>query len=103
MNMTLRIFLVLTGGYALLAAPAAFFDAYLDSLPGLLVAIPVLSVYLFHAAGIPGLLVNNGACGWGWCPPTAWGWIFLAVFWLGLTWLIAMGLARLLSGFSRPS
>jgi hypothetical protein len=55
----------------------------------------LLSIYLFHTLGIPGLLQQGGACGWGWCSPTTWGWAFLAFFWLGVAWVVAWALARL--------
>ena len=40
-------------------------------------------------------VMHNGACGWGWCSPTASGWVLLAVFWLSVAWLTAWALARL--------
>lgn len=96
--LTRRTFLILAsiaGIYALLWIPAAFSTRYLDSPFGLIAAFPVLSIYLFHMLGIPGLLRNGGACGWGWCPPTLFGWIFVAVVWSLLAWLAAwrIGLA----------
>lgn len=92
---TLRFFVALIGLFALLVSPAFFWPGYLDSPAGLIVAVPFLSVYLFHQFGIPGLLEHNGACGWGWCAPTPFGWVFLCAFWLLLAWLLAWGLASL--------
>ena len=57
--------------------------------------VPYLSVHLFNNIGIPGLLEHGGRCGWGWCSPTAFGWVFLIVFWIAVAWLVAWGLARL--------
>ncbi len=92
---TLRFFVALIGLFALLVSPAFFWPGYLDSPAGLIVAVPFLSIYLFHQFGIPGLLEHNGACGWGWCAPTPFGWVFLCAFWLLLAWLLAGGLASL--------
>lgn len=44
---------------------------------------------------MPGLLEQGGHCGWGWCSPTAAGWIVMVAFWLGVAWLAAWALARL--------
>jgi len=68
---------------------------YLDSPFGLFAVFPVISVYIFHGIGVPGLLENDGACGWGWCSPTIFGWIFLIIFWLLVTWLSSKFLASL--------
>lgn len=96
MTPTLRIFLCILLAYALLWAPGLVLgDKYLDSAFGFIAVFPVLSVYLFHAIGVPGLLENGGACGWGWCAPTLFGWIFILVFWLGLAYLASRGAARL--------
>ncbi|WP_398311954.1 hypothetical protein [Zoogloea sp.] len=90
----IAVFAFLVGAYFLVLSPALFWPSYLDSPVGVLVALPYLSVYLFHALGVPGLLVNDGACGWGWCAPTVFGWCFIVAFWLGLAWLVALGLVR---------
>lgn len=95
---TFKFFVSLIGLFLLLASPGLIWPSYLDSPLGLALAIPYLSIYLFHQIGIPGLLQNNGACGWGWCAPTTFGWIFLVTFWLLVTWLLAWGLSSL----SRP-
>ena len=92
---TLKTLAILLAGYVLLALPAYFGPAVLEEMSSYLVMPPLLSIYLFHALGIPGLLQHGGACGWGWCSPTAWGWAFLALFWLGAAWVVAWGLARL--------
>lgn len=92
---TLKIMLYLLIGYFLLWAPSLFWPKYLDSPLGVIAVIPVLSVYVFHNLGIPGLLYNNGACGWSWCAPTILGWLFIVSFWLFLLWLLASFIARL--------
>lgn len=96
-----RIFSVLLGAYGLLALPAYTGPAVLEELSGYFVLVPFLSIYIFHKLGVPGLLEHGGACGWGWCSPTVFGWIFLALFWLGIAWLVATALARLLAWFSK--
>jgi hypothetical protein len=92
---TFKTFTAIIGIYILLLLPAQIWPGYLDSPVGLILAIPYLSIYLFHGIGIPFLLQNNGACGWGWCAPTVFGWIFLITFWLVVAWLIAAGSTRL--------
>jgi len=61
--------------------------------------MPLLSraVLLISAAlfGIPGLLEHHGTCGWGWCAPTLFGWVFLCAFWLLVVWFLAWGLSSL--------
>ncbi len=91
---TFKVLFVLLLAYGLLVLPGLFWTRYLDSPPGLLAAIPFLSIYIFHNIGIPGLLQHDGACGWGWCAPTPIGWAFLIAFWLLLAWLIAWAIAR---------
>lgn len=95
MQRTLRFFVFLLLGYALLVVPGFVWPSYFDSPAGLLLLVPALSIYLFHRIGIPGLLEHNGLCGWGLCAPTAFGWIFLVAFWVMLAWLIAWGIAVL--------
>jgi branched-subunit amino acid transport protein len=90
-----RVLAVLLVIYLAVLSPGLFFSAYLDSPVGVLVLLPYLSVYLFHALGVPGLLVHGGACGWGWCAPTVLGWLVAAGVGLGVLWLLAWGLARL--------
>jgi hypothetical protein len=92
---TLKILAVLLTAYALLAAPAYVGPSYLEELGSYLVMPPLLSIYLFHHLGVPGLLEHKGQCGWGMCSPTAFGWTFLLVFWIGVAWLAAWGLACL--------
>ncbi len=88
------VFVLIVGAYLVALSPALLWPSYLDSPVGVLVALPYLSVYLFHALGVPGLLVNDGACGWGWCAPKIFGWCFITAFWLGLAWWAALGVVR---------
>ena len=92
---TLKFFAAIIATLMLLASPALVWPGYLDSPVGLIVAVPFLSIYLFHQIGLPGLLQHDGACGWGWCAPTVLGWVFLCVFWLFVIWLLAWGVARM--------
>lgn len=92
---TLRILGLILATYVLLLAPGFFWPAYLDSPVGVLLLVPMLSVYLFHGLGVPSLLQNNGMCGWGWCPPTWFGWTFLVLVWVMIAWSIARGVAGL--------
>ena len=92
---TLKFLAAIIAIILLLASTALAWPGYLDSPVGLIVAIPYLSIYLFHKIGVPGLLQNQGACGWGWCAPTDFGWVFLCVFWLLAVWLLAWGFARM--------
>ncbi len=94
---TLKLMVLIIGIYVLLCLPAYFSHRYADSPMGVLMAIPFLSVYLFHAVGIPGLLEHNGACGWGWCAPTVFGWMFIAAVWLLIVWLVARLVVRVRS------
>lgn len=97
---TLKILAVVLALYGLLALPSFVWPFYADSPAGLFVLVPGLSIYLFHKAGIPGLLEHNGLCGWGWCAPTPFGWVFLVVFWLLAAWLLAWAIASLSSRFA---
>lgn len=97
---TLRILALILAGYALLVLPGFIWPSYFDSPAGLLVLVPLLSAYFFHKIGVPGLLEHNGLCGWGWCSPTMFGWVFVAAFWVLVTWLLAWGAAVLTLRFT---
>jgi hypothetical protein len=92
---TIKIFAGLLGAYAVLSLPAWVGPAFLEGMSSYIYIAPILAVYLFHALGVPGLLEHNGACGWGVCSPTVWGWAFLVVFWIFVAWLVARVIARL--------
>jgi hypothetical protein len=81
--------------YLLLWAPYFFNHQYLDTPFGIVAVFPILSIYIFHGIGIPGVLQNDGACGWGWCAPTPFGWVFLVIFWLLVVWAVARIIVRL--------
>ena len=84
MPRTLKILAVLLA----LLALSAFFS------PQVLLAA-FLTPHFFHSLGVPGLLERDGHCGWGWCAPSALGWVLMAVVWLAVAWLAAWGLAGL--------
>jgi hypothetical protein len=92
---TLKILAVFIAFFILLSLPALIWPGYFDSPMGIILVIPYISIYIFHQIGIPNLLQNNGLCGWGWCAPTTFGWIFLGSFWLLVAWLIAWAAASL--------
>lgn len=92
---TLRTVLVMAATYAALLLPGLVWPAWFDSAGGRLLLLPALSVYLFDALGVPWLLANEGRCDAGWCSPSPFGWLFLAVFWLGTCWLLAWSAAAL--------
>jgi hypothetical protein len=77
---TFKFVAAIIATFLLLCVPALLWPGYLDSPEGLVVAVPYLSIYLFHKIGIPGLLEHNGACGGGWCAPSIFGWVFLCTF-----------------------
>lgn len=81
--------LLILAAYFSLWALTYFVPSAFDSPLGLIVAIPFISIYLFHSIGIPGLLQHHGACGWGWCAPSVFGLVFIITFWLLMVWLFA--------------
>lgn len=93
----LKILFILSASYILLISPSLIWEEYLDTPIALMIVIPYVSIYIFHTLGIPGLLQNNGLCGWGWCAPTLFGWSFLIVFWLSVLWVISWALSTLIS------
>jgi hypothetical protein len=44
--------------------------------------------------GIPSL-TDRSRCDWMWCTPTPLGIVVIAIVWLGVAWLLALGIARL--------
>jgi len=94
---TLAILSALLAAYLLLALPTYVGPAALGEYSAVVVMPIILSLYLFNRLGVPALLENDGLCGWGWCGPTAFGLVFLALFWLGVAWVAAWALPRLLA------
>jgi hypothetical protein len=97
---TVKIFTGLWAAYALLSLPAWVGPAFLQEISGDIYLTPIFAIYIFHRLGLPGLLEHGGACGWSLCAPTAAGWAFLILFWAGVAWCVAWGLARLTLGSS---
>ena len=90
---TLRILAIIVAGYALIVIPGLLYRPWYELAAGWLVLVPFVSAHLFHQLGVPGLLENAGACGWGICSPTLLGWIVAAAFWTCVAWLLAWGIA----------
>ena len=86
---TLIVFLVILALYVVALLPALVLGPDAESPLVRVAAVPYLSANLFHSIGVPGLLQHGGACGWGWCEPTWFGWLFVACAWLGLAWMLA--------------
>lgn len=97
---TLKILAVVLVLYGLLLLSSFVWPSYAESPAGVLLIVPLLSIYLFHRVGVPGLLEHDGLCGWGWCAPTPFGWVFLAAFWLAAAWLLAWAIAALSRRFA---
>lgn len=70
---TLKTLALILLAYGLIWLLVAFAPAYANSPVAFLLMIPLLSAYLFHTLGVPGLLEHEGLCGWGWCSPTIFG------------------------------
>ncbi len=98
---TLKFFALIIGAYLLLLTPGVIWSAYFESPARYLLLLPYFSVSLFHAIGVPGLLEHNGLCGWGWCSPTPFGWLFTALAWLLSAWCLAWAMAALTLRSSR--
>jgi hypothetical protein len=62
----LKIWALLVGGFVLLCVPAYAGPAFLEEASAMFALVPVLSIHLFHALGVPGLLerraIAAGAC-----------------------------------------
>jgi hypothetical protein len=83
---TLKCLALMLVGFGLLLLLAGIFP---DSPAGIVLVGPILSVYVLHKLGVPGLLEHDGFCGWGWCSPTLLGWLVAAALWLAVAWLLA--------------
>jgi hypothetical protein len=92
---TLKILATLLAAFVLLGLPAYVGPDVLEPFSAYVVIVPAMSIYAFHAIGIPGLLEHQGYCGWGMCNPTTVGYVFVVAFWLAAFWFIAWGLAYL--------
>lgn len=88
----------IVGAYLLLCVPLIVWPDLIDNPFGDILALPFISLYFFDAVGIPGLLDNAGACGWGWCGPSLFGILFVGFFWLMIAWFAA----RLIVHVTRP-
>ena len=84
-----------------LAAPGMVWPRYLDSPIGIVVVSPYFVPYILHALGVPGLLENNGACGWGWCPLTPAGWCAAIGVWILGAWFLGLIVKLVLFGRSK--
>lgn len=97
-----KVFAVMVAAYALLLVLGLAFEDALGSVALALAVLPYFSVLLMHQAGLPGVLENNGLCGWGWCAPTPLGWALAAVLWLALAWGLAWVISALWRARRRP-
>ncbi len=98
---TLKFLAIMVGTYLLLMLSGIVWPAYFDSFSSYLLLAQYLSVSLFHMLGVPRLLEHNGLCGWGWCSPTVFGWVFATAFWLLVAWGGAWVIAALTMRFNR--
>jgi len=71
---TLKILASPLAGCALLGIPTYCGPSLPEPLSSKVVMMPLISIYIFHKLGVPGLLEHNGACGCGLCAPTPFGW-----------------------------
>jgi len=94
---TLKVLASMLLACGLLWAIAALVSSHSESPVDFVLLAPLLAVYLFHKLGVPGLLEHDGLCGWGWCNPTLFGWVFTAGLLLLCAWLIAWFVASLTS------
>jgi len=102
MRQTGKVFSVLLAAHALLGISSYLGIPFLETIGGYAVLLPFFSAFLFHKAGVPGVLEHAGHCGWGWCSPTPLGWALVAFLWLAayalLAWLIARFSSRRADG-----
>lgn len=89
-----RLFAVVVTTYGLGLLGWFFWPAFGKSTVGKFVGIPPFSVYVFEHFGVPWLTDRNN-CDWMWCKPTALGIIFTTAVWLGVAWLVSIGIAHL--------
>ena len=89
-----RVFAVIVGVYGLGLLAWLLWPAFRESMVGKFVAIPLFSIYLLEHMGIPGL-TDRSRCDWMWCQPTTLGIVVVAIVWLGVAWLLSLGIVRL--------
>jgi hypothetical protein len=89
-----RAFVAVVGVYALGFVAWLLWPWFRESLVGQLVAIPPFSIYVLEHFGVPGL-TDRSRCDWMWCAPTVFGIVVVAIVWLGVAWLLSLGIARL--------
>jgi ribose/xylose/arabinose/galactoside ABC-type transport system permease subunit len=98
---TIKVLLVIAVAYAGIWLPYVVcrnnLPAYLTAPYAVLGLAQAIPVYILNGIGIPGLLQNNGHCGWGWCGPTVFGYVVLVIFWVVVVWLIAWFISNLTS------
>jgi hypothetical protein len=100
---TLKILAILVVAYMVLLLAAYLGPPSLAEASFYVVLIPYASLHVFTHIGVPGLLEHNGMCGWGWCSPTLFGWIFVAALWIGLACLAAWLLAKIITALTPNS
>jgi hypothetical protein len=98
---TIKVLFLIAVAYAVLWVPYVVWQgslpAYLTAPYAVLGLVHTIPVYILNGIGIPGLLQNNGYCGWGWCGPTVFGYVVLAAFWTVVAWLVAWLISNLTS------
>lgn len=90
----LKLLLALLAAAGTMALPGLIWPAWLDSPAGMVVLMPFFLAHLLRGAGVPGLIENEGMCGWGWCSPTALGWAVSALICVLAAWALAAVLVR---------
>lgn len=78
--------------YVLLLLPLMIWPEYINTPLGLIAVLPMLTVYLLDAAGVPGLL-SASSCNWGWCEPSMPGWLVMLVAAALMIVLLAMAIS----------
>ena len=82
-----KVFLILLLGYYAIIV-LCMVSTKVSSSPFGIVLLPLIFLaYVFHNLGIPGVLQNNGVCGWGWCMPTIAGYLLGSILLVPLLWV----------------
>jgi hypothetical protein len=95
LKLTLKVFCIVAGLCALLAAPVFFVENY--PLAEFAV-IPLGLLHMLHKAGVSGLLEMGGLCGWGYCSPTTAGKIIASIITLGILAIVSWAIAYIVEG-----